>query len=51
LVAEELRLDGEQGVACNGALGRDDISEVIGERADDLGLDVVHSSLVRGDRD
>jgi hypothetical protein len=39
LVAEELRLDGEPGVSNSGALGGDDFSDVIGERADDPGLD------------
>jgi hypothetical protein len=52
LIAQELGFDGEPGVPGRGALGGDDLGEVVGERAEDPGLDnAVHLSPVRrGDR-
>ena len=51
-VAEELRLDGKPSMACGGALGRDDLRQVVGEGGDDPGLDdAVHPIPGRRDRD
>jgi hypothetical protein len=37
-VAEKLRFDGEPGMSGGGALGREDFSEVVGERGNDPGI-------------
>ncbi|XP_039831974.1 uncharacterized protein LOC120692666 [Panicum virgatum] len=48
-VAEEEGLDGEPGVLGRGALGGDDLGEVVGEGPEDPGLDnAVHACPVRG---
>ena len=46
-VAEDLRLDDKPSIARGGALGRDNLCEVVGEGTDDPGLDdAVHSSPI-----
>jgi hypothetical protein len=49
-IAKELGLDGEPGVPGGGALGGDDLSEIVDESPDDPELDhAVYPSPVRGD--
>jgi hypothetical protein len=48
-IPKELGLDGEPGVPGSAALGGDDLGEVVGERADDLGLDdAIHPIPIQG---
>jgi len=51
-IAEELRLDREPGVPGCGALGTDDLTQIVRECGDDLGLDdAVHPGPIWRNRD
>ena len=51
-VAEDLRFHGKPGIPGDGTMGGDDFSEVIGEPAEDRGLDhAIHAGPIRGHRD